>query len=55
MCIRDSVKSVCPADGVTVREQTKEFVKERCRTDHAFRQKTLDVYKRQAYSTVKER
>ena len=31
----------CPADGVTVREQTKEFVKERCRTDHAFRQKTL--------------
>ena len=35
------VKSVCPGDGVTVREQTKEFVKERCRTDHAFRQKTL--------------
>ena len=35
------VKSRCPADGVTVREQTKEFVKERCRTDHAFRQKTL--------------
>ena len=35
------VKSVCPADGVTVREQTKEFVMERCRTDHAFRQKTL--------------
>ena len=28
-------------DGVTVREQTKEFVRERCRTDHAFRQKTL--------------
>ena len=35
------VKSRCPADGVTVREQTKEFVQERCRTDHAFRQKTL--------------
>ena len=35
------VKSRCPADGVTVREQTKEFVRERCRTDHAFRQKTL--------------
>ena len=34
-------KSRCPADGVTVREQTKEFVQERCRTDHAFRQKTL--------------
>ena len=29
------VKSRCPADGVTVREQTKEFVRERCRTDHA--------------------
>ena len=26
------VKSRCPADGVTVREQTKEFVQERCRT-----------------------
>ena len=35
------VKSRCPADGVTVREQTKEFVQERSRTDHAFRQKTL--------------
>lgn len=35
------VKSRCPADGATVREQTKEFVRERCRTDHAFRQKTL--------------
>ena len=35
------VKSRCPADGVTVREQTKDFVRERCRTDHAFRQKTL--------------
>ena len=35
------VKSRCPADGVTVREQTIEFVQERCRTDHAFRQKTL--------------
>lgn len=35
------VKSRCPADGVTVREQTKDFVAERCRTDPAFRQKTL--------------
>ena len=35
------VKSRCPADGVTVREQTKDFVRERCRTNHAFRQKTL--------------
>lgn len=30
-----------PADGATTREKTKEFVRERCRTDHAFRQKTL--------------
>ena len=35
------IKSRCPADGTTVREQTKEFVRERCRTDRAFRQKTL--------------
>lgn len=35
------VKSRCPADGTTVREETKEFVSERCRADHAFRQKTL--------------
>ena len=40
-CLGLAVKSRCPADGVTVREQTKEFVQERCRTDHAFRQKTL--------------
>ena len=35
------VKSLCPADGTTTRERTKDFVHERCRTDHAFRQKTL--------------
>ena len=35
------VKSRCPADGVTTREDTKNFVRERCRTDRAFRQKTL--------------
>ena len=35
------VKSRCPADGATTREKTKDFVRERCRTDHAFRQKTL--------------
>ena len=27
--------------GVTTREDTKNFVRERCRTDRAFRQKTL--------------
>ncbi len=35
------VKSRCPADGTTLREQTKDFIRERSRTDHAFRQKTL--------------
>ena len=35
------VKSRCPADGVTTREDTKDFVRERCRTDRAFRQKML--------------
>lgn len=35
------VKSRCPADGVTTREDTKNFVRESCRTDRAFRQKTL--------------
>ena len=35
------VKSRCSADGVTTREDTKNFVRERCRTDRAFRQKTL--------------
>ena len=35
------VKSRCPADGVTTREDTKDFVRKRCRTDRAFRQKTL--------------
>lgn len=35
------VKSRCPADGATVREETKAFVRARCRADPAFRQKTL--------------
>ncbi|MGN0651637.1 MAG: tRNA 2-thiocytidine biosynthesis TtcA family protein [Gemmiger sp.] len=35
------IKSRCPADGVTVREDTKEFVREMSRKDPAFRQKTL--------------
>ncbi len=37
------VKSRCPADGATVREETKEFVRQRCREDHAFRQKALNA------------
>lgn len=35
------IKSLCPADGVTVREDTKQFVAEMSRRDPAFRQKTL--------------
>ena len=35
------IKSLCPADGVTVREDTKNFVKQMSREDPAFRQKTL--------------
>ena len=35
------VKSRCPADGATAREETKSFVKEMSRNDPAFRQKTL--------------
>lgn len=35
------VKSRCPADGATVREETKHFVSEMSRRDPAFRQKTL--------------
>ena len=35
------VKSRCPADGATVREETKEFVRGMSRKDPAFRQKTL--------------
>ncbi len=35
------VKSSCPIDGTTVRQETKEFVAEMCKKDPAFRQKTL--------------
>lgn len=35
------IKSRCPADGVTTREETKQFVREFSRKDPAFRQKTL--------------
>lgn len=35
------VKSRCPADGATAREQTKQFVRRMARQDPAFRQKTL--------------
>jgi tRNA 2-thiocytidine biosynthesis protein TtcA len=35
------IKSRCPADGATAREETKEFVYKMVRQDKAFRQKTL--------------
>ena len=35
------IKSRCPADGATAREETKQFVREMCGRDPAFRQKTL--------------
>ena len=35
------IRSRCPADGATVRGETKRFVTQRCREDPAFRQKTL--------------
>lgn len=35
------IKSRCPADGTTAREETKAFVHEMSRRDPAFRQKTL--------------
>ena len=40
------VKSRCPADGVTVREETKQFVQEMSRKDPAFRQKTLHALRK---------
>ncbi len=37
------IKSKCPADGATTRTETKKFVQEKCKTDRAFRQKTLSA------------
>lgn len=37
------VKSTCPADGRTVRQDTKQFVQEMVHKDPAFRQKTLNA------------
>lgn len=40
------VKSICPADGVTNRQNMKNFVFERCKTDPAFRQKSLNAFQK---------
>ena len=34
------VKSTCPMDGVTNRQNMKNFISERCKTDPSFRQKS---------------
>lgn len=40
------VKSVCPADGVTNREGTKEFLRERERQDHGFTYRLFGALRR---------
>ncbi|MEG2054313.1 MAG: tRNA 2-thiocytidine(32) synthetase TtcA, partial [Oscillospiraceae bacterium] len=40
------VKSLCPADGVTTRQQTKEFINEKVRTDRSFRSKMLNAFQK---------
>ena len=40
------VKSVCPMDGVSNRQNMKDFVTERCKTDHSFRAKSLNAFQK---------
>lgn len=40
------VKSTCPMDGVTNRQNMKNFVSERCKTDPSFRQKSLNAFQK---------
>ena len=40
------VKSCCPADGVTNRQNMKNFVQERCKTDTSFRAKSLNAFQK---------
>ena len=40
------VESKCPADGVTNRQNTKEWVQERCRKDTSFRAKSLNAFQK---------
>lgn len=44
------VKSVCPADGVTMRETTKEFLRERERTDTGFTYRLFGALRRSGVS-----
>ena len=41
-----TVKSQCPADGVTNRENMKNFVKEKVQTDPSFRAKSLNAFQK---------
>ena len=38
------VKSACPADGVTNRQNMKDFITEKCKTDPSFRAKSLNAF-----------
>ncbi len=40
------VKSTCPMDGVTNRQNMKDFITERCKTDPSFRQKSLNAFQK---------
>ena len=40
------VKSSCPMDGVSNRQNMKNFVTERCRTDPSFRAKSLNAFQK---------
>lgn len=40
------VKSLCPADGVTNRQNMKDFITQSCRKDPSFRQKSLNAFQK---------
>ena len=40
------VKSTCPMDGVPNRQNMKNFISERCKTDPSFRQKSLNAFQK---------
>ena len=40
------VKSACPADGVTNRQNMKDFITEKCKTDPSFRAKSLNAFQK---------
>lgn len=40
------VKSACPADGVTNRQNMKDFITKKCKTDPSFRAKSLNAFQK---------